>query len=210
VINFASPTNILHRNRLPGSGIIGDSGHAQRDAVRPHPLDQILQPLQIHVALKRQIQLGVIPFRDGQINRVCAKDKQVCLGCVKMAVIGHDLAGFHQRLKKHAFRRPSLMRGQHTRKTQHFLHSALKMREAARASIRFIPAHNTRPLGVAHRAGSAVGQQVHKHIFRGHGKQVVVRVCQRGRALFAGGDLQFFYNFYAEWFDEWNGHRCLL
>jgi len=206
VIYLAGPADILHRDGLPGGGIVGDGGHSERDAVRSNPPDEVLQPFQVHVALERQVGLGVIAFRDGQVNRIRAKHEQVRLGRVKMAVVRHYLAGFDQRLEQHAFRRPALMGWQDVRKAEHFLHRAFKMREAARAGIRLIPAHYSRPLRITHRAGAAVGQQVHEHVFRWHGEQVVVRFRQRVRALLRGSNLQLLNNFDTKWFDKRDGH----
>ena len=207
VINLGSPANIVHGNRLSGCRVIGDGEHSQGDILRANLLNKLFQFLQIHVALEGQLDGAVFRLRHCQIDRVCPQDQQVCLGGVKVAVIGYVLPLFDQRRKKHPFRCPSLVSGKHVLKAQNILNGFLEAVITLGASVRFIPAHHTGPLFVAHRVGAAVGQQIDVYVFGRNVKKIEMRLRQRCLPLCSGGHLHFFNYLDAKRLHEWNGHK---
>ena len=138
-------------------------------------MDKLLQFLQVHVALERQVDERVVAFGNSEIHRVGTQHKQIGLGGVEMAVIGDGLTSFNQGLKEHAFRGTALVSGQYVRETESITHSFLKAEVTAGAGVGFISAQHTRPLHVTHGTGATVREQVNEDIFRADVEEVVPR-----------------------------------
>ncbi len=124
-----------------------------------------------------------------------------------MAVIGNKLPLLHQRREKHAFCRPALVSGENVFEAHDILDCLLKTVITLGAGVRFISAHDTRPLLIAHGVGAAVSEQVNINILSGNVEQVVMRLYQRRFPFCSRGHFDFFNYLDAKRLHKWNGHK---
>ncbi len=186
--------DVSHGHRLPAHGVVGDGEHDQRNALRPHLGDELLQGPGVHVAFEGMYGLGDLPFGDHQVHRPGTLVLHVGPGGVEVGVVGHHVALLvpygilwtHDR-EQYALGGPALVGGDDVLKAEDRLHRCLEAPPAGAAGIGLVPTHGRRPLLAAHGSRAAVGEQVDEHVLGAKGEEVVVGRLQDGLPLRAGG-----------------------
>jgi hypothetical protein len=101
--DFMGLADILHRYRLPATGVVGHRDHAQRNIVRTGVSNKLFQRLDIHVALERVFSLRVQTFFDHKIHSAGALRLDIGAGGVEMGVVGYGMMRFCHHRKQDAF-----------------------------------------------------------------------------------------------------------
>ena len=177
--------HVGHRHRLPAARVVGEGQHAHGDTLGAHLVDERLQPLGVHVALEGVLGLRLVPLGDHQVEGLRALELDVGARGVEVGVVGHDVAGLAHRREEDALGGPPLVGRDDVAIAEDVPHGRLEAVEAAAAGIGLVPAHHAGPLLGAHRAGSAVGEQVDDHVVGLDLEEVEARLLQDPLALLA-------------------------
>src|SRR6185369_14010490 len=193
--------DVLHRHRLPTSGIVRYGEHYEWNTLRPHALDELTERFSIHVSLKRVSDRRLIKFRDRKIDRFGPEVFDVCASRIKVCVVGDDASFLAHDGKQDALSSAALVRGNHLLKSKDVAHHCFKSIKTRAAGVRLVATHQGRPLSRTHRRGAAVGQQVDDHVFRFEQKQVVEGFIKISFALRPRRHFDWFDYFDSEWFN---------
>ena len=137
--------------------------------------------------------------RRQHIQRLRADIFDVGARRVEMTVIWNNVARLQARRRKNMFGRPSLMRRKNMLEAGNFTHGALEPSPGRASRIAFVAKHQSRPLPRRHRARSAVGQQIDRHVFGVQQKNIMVRLGEAAFAMTPPGNRQCFGHLDAEW-----------
>jgi hypothetical protein len=103
--------NVLHRNRLASTGVVGDSEHDERNAVAAYALDQGFDSGHIHVAFEGIGRRRLAAFGDDEIDGFGADELHVGASGVEVRVVGDDVALSAGDTKQNALGGAALVRG---------------------------------------------------------------------------------------------------
>ena len=159
--------NVLHRNRLASTGVVGDGEHDERNAVAAHALDQSFESGHIHVAFEGIGRRGLATFGNDQIDGFGANELHVGASRVEVRVVGDDVALPAGYAKQDALGGATLVRGDNVFVAKDVLDGIFEAVEAAAAGVAFVAFHDGRPLVGGHGAGAGVGEQVDQDIVGG-------------------------------------------
>ncbi len=153
-VDLRHRVDIFHRDGLPAAGVVGDRHHAEGDFLRPGLFDEGLQLVDVHVALEGMVDFGVEGFVDDQVGRASAAGADVGVGGVEVHVRGDIVAGLDQSGGQNVLGGASLVGGDEECEAEDIVHGFLQAVEGTRAGVRFVAAHDGRPLVLAHGAGA--------------------------------------------------------
>ena len=88
----ADGARILHRNRLPATGVVGDRQHYQRNALAAYAGNQLFEGVYIHVALEGLAQARLLGLRTGQVDGFGTDELDVRARSVEMRIVRDHVA----------------------------------------------------------------------------------------------------------------------
>ncbi len=179
--------DVFQRDGLPAAGVVGDGDAAEGDLLHPGCLDKPGELFEIHVALEGMVRGGIEAFLDDQVLGDALPRADVALGGIEVHVGGDAVAGFHQQAGQDIFRPAPLVGGDEMLEPENALHRLRQAVIGACPGVGFIPAHDGRPLLLAHRAGTGIGHQVDIDILRAEGEEVIPGSEKRRLPGFAEG-----------------------
>ena len=177
--------DVVERDRLPATGVVGDGEHDDRHVVAPLG-EQGLEPVDVQVALERVDQRGVVALGDDQVDGLGAGELDVGAGGVEVGVARHDLAGAAEDAEEDLFRGTSLVGGDDVLVGEEVPHRVTEQVVGRRARVGLVAVLDGGPLVAAHGAGPGVGEQVDQHVLGVQLEEVVVRLGGLGAALGGG------------------------
>ena len=129
-------------------------------------------------AFERVVEVGVQGRGHREIHRLPAVGEHVGPGRVEVGVRGDDIARLEEGGKEHVLRAPPLVGGQDVREPRDPLNGIAKPGERPAPGVGLVPFHERRPLGLGHRPGPGVGEEVHVHVIARQVECVVPRLAK--------------------------------
>ena len=170
---FGRLADVAHRHGLSACRVVGDGQHHARNFLARVLAQELFELGDVHFAFERQLLLGVGRLVDGAVHGVAAAELDVSLRGVEMGIARHDVALFEQRREDDVLSGAPLMRGQEERHAEE-PGDGLPEPEIGRcAGVAFVAGHHGRPLAVAHRTRSRIGQQVDRDLIAAQFEEVV-------------------------------------
>jgi hypothetical protein len=179
--------DVGHGDRLAAARVVRQRQHHDRDALAVLAGEELPEPVSVHIALERGVEVGVESSGDGQVERDALPDLDVRARRVEVSVGRDDLAWVDHRSEEDAFGAAALMRGDDEWETEDVVHRLPEAVEAPRAGIGLVPLDESRPLRLAHGAGPRVGQEVELDIRCGQLKDIPAGGVERALTLVARG-----------------------
>ena len=139
--------DVLHRDRLAALRIVRHGDHAQGDVLRADVADELSQGGGVHVPLEIGDAVGIDALGRGQIDGRGAGELDVRPGRVEMGVVGHELARSADDREEDSLGGPALVRGDDVLECRSVRGPCLEAKEAPRAGVRLVAAHDARPIG---------------------------------------------------------------
>ena len=188
--DLAHAAEVVHRNGLSAGGVVCDRHDDERYLVgvlgKTFP-----QLVEIHVALEGHFELGVLCLVDGAVYSESLAALDVTLGGVEVRVARNDVAFLHEVGEKHVLGSAALVGGDHILEACDAGDSILQLIERACTCVALVSGHHRRPLAVAHRACTRVGDTVDVNLIRTEHEHIVfgsLSHCSRSsRVLFLMG-----------------------
>jgi len=103
-------------------------------------------------------------------------------------------------VEKQVLRHASLVRRDHVGEAEDVSHGIAEVEEVSASRIRLVANHQPGPLAIAHRRGSAVGQEIYVDAVGGNRKDVHAGITDQSLPIFTGNASQRLYDLDSEWF----------
>ncbi len=183
--DLAHAAEVVHRNGLSAGGVVCDRHDDERYLVGVLG-KAFLKLVEIHVALEGHFELGVLCLVDGAVYSESLAALDVTLGGVEVRVARNDVAFLHEVGEKHVLGSAALVGGDHILEACDAGDSILQLIERACTCVALVSGHHRRPLAVAHRACTRVGDTVDVNLIRTEHEHIVFGFFKPLLALFAG------------------------
>ena len=131
-------------------------------------------------------RLGFARVGDRNVDRAAAEIFDIGARRVEVRVRRDDLTRNADAGEKYALRSPPLVRGDHVAETEELFDARLEPEPRARARVRLVAAHDSRPLFRGHRPGSRIGEEVDEDILGANLEHVPTRLGENLASFLAG------------------------
>ena len=144
--NRADGASVLHRDRLPAAGVVGDGQHDQRNAFAANARDQFSSAATSMLPFEGKPRRRLTGFGNRQIDGFGADEFDVGARGVEVRVVGNHVALLAHHAEQNAFGGASLVRRDHMLIAEDVLDGVAEVVEAAAAGVALVAQHDRCPL----------------------------------------------------------------
>ena len=120
-------------------------------------VDEGDEPLDVHIALKRRAVGWIVGLGGDEVDRGAACGAHVGACCVKMVVVGDEVAGFDEQATQDVLRGPPLMGRHKVRESKDVVNGGGEIIVIPSACVGLVALNDPRPLMVTHSRCARVG-----------------------------------------------------